>query len=73
MSMSRVAMPLFFFATLTGVATAHPGHGNHRDGNSLFHYATSPIHLLPLLAVAVVVACLAFCFRGRLSSAKPRR
>ncbi len=69
MSMSRFAMPLLFFASLPGVAAAHPGHGNHRDGNSFLHYATSPIHLLPLLAAAVVVACLAFCFRSLIGKA----
>ena len=73
MSISRVAVPLFFFASLPGIVYGHAGHGNDRDGNSFLHYAMSPLHLLAFLIAAVLITSIALFFRLRLASAKARR
>lgn len=38
---------------------AHPGHGS-ADGNSLFHYFSSPEHAIPAAVIALLVAVVLF-------------
>jgi hypothetical protein len=50
---------------LTGamVAEAHEGHGVVEPGNSLRHYLTEPLHVVPLLLVAAFVVLLVRALR----------
>lgn len=41
--------------TATLVANAHEGHGVVEPGNSLRHYLTEPLHVIPLLLLAGIV------------------
>jgi hypothetical protein len=49
MSTVRCIVTTIAVASLPGVAVAHPGHGKTNDGTSFLHYATSPLHWLPVL------------------------
>jgi hypothetical protein len=50
---------------LTGamVAEAHEGHGVVEPGNSLRHYLTEPLHVVPLLLVVAFVVLLVRALR----------
>ena len=65
MSICRLALPLIAFASLPAIGLAHDGHGNQHDGNSLLHFLTSPLHVVPVLAAAILFAGMAFIFRKR--------
>ncbi len=75
MSICRIALTLIAFASLPVIGSAHSGHGNHRDGNSMLHYVTSPLHLLPVLVAAILFAGTAFLIRkrSRLKTAQAHR
>ena len=51
--MQMIAVTLALTATL--VADAHEGHGIVEPGNSLRHYLTEPLHVIPLLLIAGIV------------------
>jgi len=61
---------LIAFLSLTAIGSAHPGHGGHFEGNSVLHYATSPMHWIPFLMAATLVAFLAWSIRRGASSIK---
>ena len=54
-----------FFAMLSTVASAHPGHGVS-DGQTAGHYLTEPSHLLPVVAVAVLAVAVSLVVGGLL-------
>ena len=56
MVVNRIALTWFAFVSLSAIGSAHPGHGSHHDGNSFLHYATSPLHVLPVLVAAILFA-----------------
>ena len=71
---SRIVLTLIALASLPAIGVAHPGHGDSRDGNSLLHYITSPLHVLPVLGAAILLVGLSlFVRRVRLTAAKVRR
>ncbi len=53
---SRIVLTLIGLASLPAIGVAHAGHGDSQDGNSLMHYVTSPLHLLPVLVAAILLA-----------------
>ena len=53
---SRIVLTLIALASLPVIGVAHPGHGDSGDGNSLLHYVTSPLHVLPVLVAAILLA-----------------
>jgi len=76
MSINRfVAISLAMAITCPGIASAHPGHGQTGDGNSLLHYATSPLHILPVFGAAILISVPMFILslRNRLIQAKKQR
>ena len=56
----KYARAMIVVLALTGamVAEAHEGHGVVEPGNSLRHYLTEPLHVVPLLLVAAFVVLL---------------
>ena len=60
---SRILLTLIALTSLTAIGAAHSGHGDSQDGNSLLHYLTSPIHLLPVLVAAILLASLSLLVR----------
>lgn len=38
---------------LPSIALGHPGHGSGGDSNSIMHYLTSPMHVVPAATVLV--------------------
>ena len=72
---SRIVLTLIALTSLTAIGVAHPGHGDSQDGNSLLHYVTSPIHLLPVLIAGIFFAGFAMIVRRsrRLSAVRVRR
>ncbi len=73
MFISRIVLTLIALASLPVIGVAHPGHGNSGDGNSLLHYVTSPLHVLPVLVAAILLTgFLLLARRVRLTVAKVR-
>ena len=73
MVINRIALTWIAFASLTAICNAHPGHGSSHGGDSFLHYATSPIHILPVLVVALLLTGTAKLLRkGRQLSAARR-
>lgn len=72
---SRIVLTLIALASLNAIGEAHSGHGDSKDGNSVLHYVTSPMHLLPVLIAAILIAgALMFVRRSRrLSAFRVRR
>ena len=72
---SRIVLTLIALTSLPTIGAAHSGHGDSQDGNSLLHYVTSPIHLLPVLIAAIFFAGFAMIVRRsrRLSAVRVRR
>ena len=60
---SRILLTLIALTLLTAIGAAHSGHGDSQDGNSLLHYVTSPMHLLPVLVAAILLAGLTMLVR----------
>ena len=60
---NRIVLTLIALASLPAFAVAHPGHGNSRDGNSLLHYVTSPLHVIPVLVAAILLTGLSLFAR----------
>ena len=70
---SRIVLTLLALASLPVIGVAHPGHGNSGDGNSLLHYVTSPLHVLPVLVAAILLTGFSLLVRRvRLTAAKVR-
>jgi len=66
MVVNRIALTWIAFVSLSAMGSAHPGHGSHQDGNSFLHYATTPLHVLPVLVAAILFAGIAkLIHRGR--------
>ena len=55
MTIARLATTTAIVVVFSGVVSAHPGHGRDRDGTSLMHYATSPMHVLTILGTAAIL------------------
>lgn len=55
---SRIFVCLVFVIAMPIVGFSHPGHGNTDDGNSVSHYLTSPMHLMPVILCAIAVVLL---------------
>ena len=72
---SRIVLTLIALTSLPKFGVAHYGHGDSQDGNSLLHYVTSPIHLLPVLIAGIFLAGFAMIVRRsrRLSAVRVRR
>jgi len=54
----RTFLCLIFVIAMPIVGFSHPGHGNTDDGNTVSHYLTSPMHLLPVILCAIAIALL---------------
>lgn len=69
---SRIVLTLIALASLPAIGVAHPGHGDSQGGgNSLLHYVTSPLHVLPVLLAAICLIVFSlFVRRVRLTAAK---
>lgn len=61
----RIALTWIAFASLSASGSAHPGHSSHQDGNSFLHYATSPLHVLPVVVAAILFAGMARMVHSR--------
>jgi len=59
MVVNRIALTWIAFASLSAIGSAHPGHGSNQGGDSFLHYATSPLHVLPVLIAAILFAGIA--------------
>ena len=72
---SRIVLTLVALASLTAIGVAHSGHGDSQDGNSLLHYVTSPMHLLPVLIAAIFIVGVSMFVRRsrRLTAVRVRR
>lgn len=57
------AIVVMLAMTAAMVAEAHEGHGVVEPGNSLRHYLTEPLHVIPLLLVAGFVVLLVRALR----------
>ena len=60
MVVNRVVLTTIAFVSLTTIGSAHPGHGSNTSGDSFVHYATSSVHVLPVLFAAIVLAGIAW-------------
>ena len=56
MVVHRIVLTWIAFVSLTTIGTAHPGHGSNSSGDSFIHYATSPVHFLPVVFAAILLA-----------------
>jgi hypothetical protein len=54
----RTFLCLVFVIAMPIVGFSHPGHGNTDDGNTVSHYLTSPMHLLPMILCAIAIVLL---------------
>ena len=54
----RTFLSLVFVIAMPIVGFSHPGHGNTDDGNTVSHYLTSPMHLLPVILCAITIVLL---------------
>ena len=65
--MARIVTSLASLTLCLSFASAHPGHGGvtSEPVNSWTHYATEPLHVIPvLLVVGGCVACVAYARRN---------
>ncbi|MEZ5943409.1 MAG: hypothetical protein R3C18_18595 [Planctomycetaceae bacterium] len=53
MRAARSLWGIFLLIAASGVAIAHPGHGSG-ESTGVSHYTTEPVHVLPIVGVAVV-------------------
>ena len=44
-------LAVFLFALLPAIAVGHPGHGSSNDPESILHYLTSAIHVIPVASM----------------------
>ncbi len=53
--MKKISVLLFAFAAVPFVGQAHTGHGHFQD-NAVLHFFSSPLHLVPVVLLAVLGA-----------------
>ncbi|MCA9033064.1 MAG: hypothetical protein KDA66_19750 [Planctomycetaceae bacterium] len=53
MGAARVLWGVVLIVATSGVVMAHPGHGTG-ESTGVAHYATEPVHVLPIVLVAAV-------------------
>ena len=75
MVVHRIVLTWIAFVSLTTIGSAHPGHGSKTSGDSFIHYATSPVHVLPVLFAAILLAGVAriVCRCRQMPAAKASR
>jgi hypothetical protein len=73
MAINRIALTWIAFASLPAIGNAHPGHGSNHGGDIFLHYATSPIHIVPILVAAFLLAGTAKLFRSARQLSAARR
>lgn len=69
MLFSRIMIALIAVVACPCVLNAHPGHGTD-NGNSIRHFATSPLHMLPVFGVAVLFTVLSLLLSLRQRQSK---
>ena len=75
MTFTRFALFVLAFALSPKWSLAHPGHGTPESDASVIHYVSSPMHLLPILLVALIVGAMslyAYRLRVRVATAATR-